>query len=99
MRRTNLALSERRNPSIRALDSTIQLPAAPRSRTERSASPSSASDVPAIATSRPSAFAGVIRSPVTRKCANATANNGLVAMSTEPIAPVVWSKPKFISAI
>ena len=64
-----------------------------------SASPSSASDVPAIATARPSAFAGVIRSSATRKCANITANRGLVAMSTDPIAPEVWSKPMFIDAI
>ena len=90
MRRTNRALSERRNPSITALDSTIQLPAAPRSSVAMSASSTSASDVPAIATARPSAFAGVIRSPAMTKCAHITANRGLVAMSTDPIAPDVW---------
>ena len=41
----------------------------------------------------------VIRSPAMRKCANTTANSGLVAMSTAPIAPVVWWKPTFMDAI
>ena len=99
MRRTNRALSARRSPSITALDSTIQLPAAPGSRTATSASPRRTSEVPAIATNRPSALAAVIRSPAMRKCANIAANNGLVAMSTDPIAPEVRSNPTFIDAI
>src|SRR5512135_2866985 len=88
--------SARRSPSRQALASTIQSPcpvapgAVPRVST---------SVTPAKATRAPRVRRGRSRSPGTRKCANTTANRGLVAISTEPFTAEVALKPKFISAI
>ncbi len=93
------AESTRRSPSRHALSRTIQFPQLSISRPAPPAPCSSTTAVPTKASSNPADLTTVRRSPRSSQWANSAANNGLVEISTEAMAPVVMSKPTFMVPI